>query len=133
MAARIQERRLDEGLRSLGLTRISWCVLLAVGVEELPHPSEIAAFVGIERTATSRLLRQMEEAGLIQRSTGKGDRRTTTVKLTAAGRQTLEKGTPFAESNNQIMADRLNQEEMTQLRRLLQKVREGENVPLSGL
>lgn len=133
MAARIQERRLDEGLKILGLTRISWCVLLAVGNAALEHPSEIAQFVGIDRTATSRILRQMEAAGMIARSTGKSDRRMTSVRLTRAGVEALERGTPYAQDNNDIMAQRLNPNELAQLRALLEKVRAGEDVPLSGL
>ncbi|MFT6604900.1 MAG: DNA-binding MarR family transcriptional regulator [Halocynthiibacter sp.] len=133
MASRIQERRLDEGLKLLGLTRISWCVLLAVGNEGLEHPSEIAQFVGIDRTATSRVLRQMEAAGMIARSTGKSDRRMTSVRLTRAGNDALARGTPYAEDNNHIMAQRLSTDELDQLRALLEKVREGEDVPLSGL
>ncbi len=100
VTSRIQERRLDEGLKTLGLTRITWCVLLAVGNEGLTQPSEIAAFVGIDRTATSRALRQMEAAGLIARAGGTGDRRTTHVALTALGRQRIVHGTPFAMENN---------------------------------
>ena len=63
--ARIQERRLDLGLRRIGLTRTTWCVLLAVGNEGLSQPSDIAEFIGIDRTATSRALRQMEADDLI--------------------------------------------------------------------
>ena len=47
IAARLQERRLDEQLRMLGLTRTTWCILLAVGNEGLSQPSDIAGFVGI--------------------------------------------------------------------------------------
>jgi MarR family transcriptional regulator for hemolysin len=102
LASRLQERRMDEGLRGIGLTRTTWCVLLAVGNEALTQPSEIAAFVGIDRTATSRALRQMEEAGLIDRSVGcqedgVGDKRTRTVALTDLGRQRLAEGTSLAE------------------------------------
>jgi DNA-binding MarR family transcriptional regulator len=86
IASRLQERRLDEGLRRLGLTRVSWCVLLAVGVEGLGRPSDIARFVGIDRTATSRALRQMEAAGLVTRASGAKDRRTTQVTCTPKGR-----------------------------------------------
>ena len=133
MAARIQERRLDEGLKTLGLTRQSWCVLLAVGNEGLIHPSEIAEFVGIDRTATSRMLRQMEAAKFIARTTGLGDRRMTSVKLTKIGREALAKGTPIAMSNNRVMAERLTSDEENELARLLRKVREGEDIPLSGI
>lgn len=133
MAARVQERRLDEGLRQFGLTRTSWCVLLAVGNEGLKQPSLIAEFVGIDRTATSRVLRQMEDAGLIARSSGSGDRRRTSVSLTKEGKDVLQKGVPLAINNNQIMSERLTEQEFGELARLLQKVRSGEDTPLSGI
>lgn len=131
LSARIQEKRLEDGLKTLGLTRILWCALLAVGNEKLRHPSDIAAFVGIDRTATSRALRQMEAAGLIARSTSTGDRRMTSVTLTAAGRRLLARGTPLAIGNNARMVARLSPEEETELRRLLMKIREGDETPLA--
>jgi hypothetical protein len=61
--ARTIERRVESGLRDYGLTRVGWCILLAVEEEGLKNPSEIAQFVGIDRTATSRALRQLEDDG----------------------------------------------------------------------
>ncbi len=130
LTARIQERRLEEGLRELGLTRILWCVLLAVGNEKLRNPSDIAAFVGIDRTATSRALRQMEADGLVARKTGAEDRRTTSVTLTPRGRRLLAQGTPLARQNNALMEARLTERELADLRRLLLKVREGDPTDL---
>ena len=133
LAARIQEKRLDDGLRALGLTRITWCVLLAVGNEDLRQPSDIAEFVGIDRTATSRALRQMESEGLIARQSGQQDRRTTSVSLTERGRALLALGTPLAMENNALMQARLSASEAAELRRLLQKVRQGDPVALARL
>lgn len=131
LSARIQEKRLEDGLKTLGLTRIQWCVLMAVGNEKLRHPSDIAGFVGIDRTATSRALRQMESSGMIARATGTGDRRTTSVSLTAQGRRMLARGTPLAEENNALMSSRLAPGEERELRRLLQKVRSGDDTALA--
>jgi DNA-binding MarR family transcriptional regulator len=125
-AARVQERRLEEGLRTLGLTRTTWCILLAVGNEGLVQPSEIAEFIGIDRTATSRALRSMEAEGLISRTAGNGDGRTTEVRLTALGRSRLARGTPMAEFNNAVMQARLSKSEAEDLRRLLARLTEGE-------
>ncbi len=125
LAARLQEKRLEDGLKTLGLTRTTWCILLAVGSEELTQPSDIASFIGIDRTATSRALRQMEAKGLIARGTGKADRRTTAVSLTDLGRNTLSKGTPFAEANNRSLAAKLSPDEVDVLRQLLSKLNEG--------
>jgi MarR family transcriptional regulator, transcriptional regulator for hemolysin len=125
-AARVQERRLEEGLRTLGLTRTTWCILLAVGNECLAQPSEIAEFVGIDRTAASRALRRMEADGLISRAAGNGDGRTTEVRLTDLGRARLARGTPMAEANNEIMHARLASGEAEDLKRLLACLTEGE-------
>ena len=133
LTSRIQERRLDERLRSLGLTRITWCVLLAVGNEALAMPSEIADFVGIDRTATSRALRHMETAGLIARQSGAGDRRTTQVALTALGRERLTQGTPMAVENNRVMLDRLSPGEADLVMRLLERLRGDDTRRLPGL
>lgn len=133
VAARQQERRLDEQLKTLSLTRTTWCVLLAVGNEDLTQPSEIAAFVGIDRTATSRALRQMETDGLLARSCGTEDRRTRRVALTAKGCAAITEATPFARQNAQIMADQLDPGEQAALIRLLTKLRPADDAPLNTL
>ena len=133
LAARLQERRLDDALKAFGLTRTTWCILLAVGNEDLHQPSDIAAFVGIDRTATSRALRQMETAGLLTRRTGTGDKRTTEVTLTDLGHRRIADGTPFAIQNNALMRAKLSENEHSDLLRLLAKVTEGEDTGLSNL
>ena len=127
LTSRLQERRFEDGLKALGLTRISWCVLLAVENEGLSQPSGIAEFIGIDRTAMSRALRQMEAAGLVERRRAAGtDRRHTAVGLTAAGREALWRATPLAEENAQHFLAKLPASERDQLRRLLAVLREGE-------
>lgn len=133
LTSRMQERRLEEKLKVLGLTRITWAVLLGVGNEGLTQPSEIAGFVGIDRTATSRALRQMEEAGLIARASGTGDRRTTRVDLTDLGRERLVQGTPMAVESSEVMASRLSPDEHAELERLLEKLRGGEALALKSI
>ena len=131
LAARLQERRLEAGLKRLGLTRTTWCALLAVGNEGLSQPSDIADFIGIDRTATSRALRQMEADGMIARTDGTDDRRTTNVSLTSTGQALLAQGTPYAEANNAAMAVKLGPGEEEDLHRLLSRLVEGEDAGLS--
>ena len=133
IAARQQERRLDEALKTIGLTRTTWCVLLAVGNEELSQPSDIAGFVGIDRTATSRALRQMEADGLLARSSGTEDRRTRRVDLTDKGRAAIIAATPFARANAATMAEQLDAGEQEALIRLLAKLRPADDAPLNTL
>jgi MarR family transcriptional regulator for hemolysin len=138
VAARLQERRLEVGLRDLGLTRLAWCVLLAVGNECKLHPSEIADFIGVDRTATSRVLRKMELDQIIARApdTSRGrsaDGRMTSVHLTQKGHQLLQRGTPFARNNNAVLEQNLSEREKSELRGLLAKLSAPENVALSRL
>lgn len=132
LAARVQERRLDESMKTLGLTRTTWCVLLAVGVEGHEQPSDIAEFIGIDRTATSRALRTMEESGLVTRKAGKGDRRTTQVALTQEGIRLIGQGIPFAQDNNAALQSRLSPAEHEHLHALLSKLTEGERPALKS-
>ncbi|WP_421704000.1 MarR family winged helix-turn-helix transcriptional regulator [Aliiroseovarius sp.] len=133
VTARLQERRFEAALKTLDLTRITWCVLLATGDEGLCQPSDIADFIGIDRTATSRALKQMEAAGLITRDNGTGDKRTTRVGLTDLGREKLDQATPMAVANRTRSEDSLTPDELTELRRLLAKLRQGDDTPLKRL
>lgn len=133
VTSRQQERRLEDSLKELGLTRITWCVLLAVGNEELVHPSEIAEFVGIDRTAMSRALRQMEAAGMVARTSGGDDRRMTAVQLTDKGHDLLQQGTPSAVGNNAVIEGSLSAAELAELRKILHKLRGTDDVPLNRL
>jgi DNA-binding MarR family transcriptional regulator len=133
LAARRQERRLDEKLRLIGLTRTTWCILLAVGNEGMTQPSDIAAFVGIDRTATSRALRSMESDGLLARHSGTEDRRTRQIELTEKGNRVLLKGTPFARENGRLLRALLTPDEHAELTRLLNVLIEGTPAELQSI
>jgi DNA-binding MarR family transcriptional regulator len=124
--ARLVERRVEGALREHGLTRVGWCVMLAVEEEGLKNPSEIAHFIGIDRTATSRALRQLEDEGLIGREMGREDRRTTEVSLTDEGRERLRAALPLCVENISHFNDKLTASEALELRRLLSRLAEGE-------
>lgn len=126
LTSRLQERRLDEGLRALGLTRITWCILLAVANEGRSQPSDIAEFIGIDRTACSRALRQMEAEGWIARRSGSTDRRTTHVALAPAGRERLDAATPVAMENSRHFLGKFGPGEAEEFARLMARLREGE-------
>jgi DNA-binding MarR family transcriptional regulator len=124
--ARTIERRVEGGLRDYGLTRVGWCILLALEEEGLKNPSEIAQFVGIDRTATSRALRQLEDAGLIMREMGREDRRTTTVTLTDEGQSRLIDARPVCRENMDHFNAKLSAAEALELKRLLAALGSGE-------
>jgi DNA-binding MarR family transcriptional regulator len=132
LSARTFERRLEDGLKTIGLTRMQWCVLLAVGGENHNRPSQIAEFIGIDRTATSRALRSLEAEELIERTPDRKDRRVTQVVLTEAGHEKLDQALPIAAENNGYFSDKLNPDELASLHRLLLKLRAGEHNEISN-
>ncbi|MCA8868802.1 MAG: MarR family transcriptional regulator [Rhodobacteraceae bacterium] len=133
LTSRINERRFEKRLAAIGLSRLKWCILLAVAQEGLKNPSDIADFVGIDRTATSRALRQMEASGLVTRQNGKGDRRMTVVMPTEQGLAQLTEATEQARRNARYFATKLSEREQDELRNILGKLMEGETRDVSGL
>lgn len=125
-AARLVDRRVEEGLRDFGLTRVGWCILLAVAEEGLRNPSDIARFVGIDRTATSRALRVLENEGLVSRAIGQEDRRTTEVTMTAAGYDRMFQAVPTCRETMNRFNAKLSDMERAELKRLLVKLCDGE-------
>lgn len=133
ITSRFQEHHLEDQLKTLGLTRITWCILLAVENENFENPSDIAKFVGIDRTAASRALRQMEKDGMIRRIGGNSDRRKTIVCLTTLGQILVEKATPMARNTAKNYKQKLSEEEFEILRILLGKLLVGEDTALKSL
>ncbi len=131
--SRISERRFDSTLAPLGLTRVSWCILLAVGQEGLKGPSDIADFIGIDRTATSRGLRRLESTGLITRSDGKTDKRTTEVWITDKGLDHLAQATKAAAENAAHFNEKLSWYERDMLATIIRKLMQNETRDVSGL
>lgn len=133
VVARLNERPFEEALKALGLTRTSWCVLLAVEVASLSRPSDIADFVGIDRTAISRALRQMEHERLISRVAGCGDARTTQVGMTDIGRDALDRAIPLARQNARNFEQRLSSGERAALVDILAKLKGDTPAPLNRI
>ena len=133
LTARHVEQRFERALHALGLTRTTWCVALATGGAGLRLPSEIAAYIGLDRTAISRALRQMERQGLIIRSQGEADGRTRQVRLTSAGRKCLVAANQAANQARRDTESRLSTREMETLKSLLQKLQIGDEEILTRL
>lgn len=133
LLSRINERAFEARIADLGISRIMWCILLGVGQEDIVHPSAIATYVGIDRTATSRALRAMEARGLVTRSNGAGDGRTTEVAITDMGREVLSQATAAARDNASWYTDKLTQAELDRFGQLLDKLLQDETRGVSRL
>lgn len=132
-AARLNERRFEGRLAAFGLTRLMWCVLCALEYEALGKPSDIAAFIGVDRTAISRCLKQMEARGLIARSAADSDARVRMVRATDAGRAVLQPATEAAQENAAFWNDKLTGGDRIALLRALDSLAEPDDEPLTGI
>ncbi|MCO4825344.1 MAG: winged helix DNA-binding protein [Amylibacter sp.] len=122
IAARTNNASFETALSTLNLTRQMWCVLVAVGEQNITAPSAIADYIGIIRAAASRTLKQMERDGLLKRAAGNTDKRTTTVALTPKGRDLLYHSMPLALQTRSSIDAALSNAEQTQLTHLLEKL-----------
>lgn len=131
--ARLNERGFEARLAADGLSRLEWCALCAVAYETLARPSEIAAFIGVDRAAVSRALRKLEGAGRISTRPGAGDGRSRTVSLTDEGRAVLDRATASARANAAEFAARLTAEERATLHAIAGRLMAEDRNPLKGL
>ncbi len=84
-AALIMQTAVDGALVDIGLTRLSWTVLACIRFEGIEAPSQIAKYVGLERTTASRLISRLEKDGFVTRTPSRADGRGQSVKPTALG------------------------------------------------
>jgi DNA-binding MarR family transcriptional regulator len=129
----LMHRYFDERCAPLGVTRISWTALASLGFEGVDTPSALAAHMGINRPAASRLLRQLEADGLLARKPAKDDGRSVRLGLTEAGRAKLDAVFPHADATNRHFSGKLTGAELTELYRLLDKLAAGEPPDISRL
>jgi DNA-binding MarR family transcriptional regulator len=67
-------------------------------------PSELAAHERVQRPTATRLLARLEDAGLVERARDPGDRRSSLISVSAAGRALLRRQ---RSRKNQYLARRL--------------------------
>lgn len=132
-ASRSLQTRLEAGLSPLGLTRLKWCALSGIGLEGVSTPSELSEHIGITRPATSRLLRQMMEQGLVMQKNEPRDRRSKTLHLSEAGLHLLGQGRDVVDENNAHFRGKLTTAERQALAGLLAKLVTGEDRALDKI
>jgi len=88
-AARLIQRRQDEALAPLGLTRAAVIALEAVAPRPL-NQEQLAAKVHVQSQTLGRVLARLESQGLVTRTRSETDRRQLQVELTQTGKDTLD-------------------------------------------
>jgi len=106
MAARAVTRLYDEVLRSVGLRATQLAVLVAAANESVVSITELAKFMGMDRSTLTRNLTPLEREGLI-RVGNEGWRRSRTVAITHKGRGRLREALPLWEKAQDMMRQKL--------------------------
>ncbi len=92
------QRFLEHALGPLGLTHIQFVLLLTVawfeGQGQRPSQAGLVEFTHFEKMMVSRVLRSLEERGLVARSPHPDDPRANGIALTASGRAAFEAALP---------------------------------------
>ncbi|MDA4844227.1 MarR family winged helix-turn-helix transcriptional regulator [Hoeflea poritis] len=131
--ARLMETELEEMISPLGITRLMWCILSGVGLENVNTPSALANYVGIARSAVSRALRNMEDMDLIRRCGVDGDGRGVEIRLTQKGRAVMEECRPLVEQLNDQYAGKIAKDDLDAVLRLIDALSAGETRELVRL
>ncbi len=128
-ANRVIEGALESRLKSavdLSLAEFELLFRLQVAADHPLQMSQIAAQLINSPSGTTRIADRLERAGLIERETPRENRRVVHVKLTARGRDVLERADQtFREALHEVFGSHLTESEVDSLRATLRKLLEG--------
>jgi len=96
--------------------------LLNINAEEGTPATKIGPLMGLETRSLTRLLKSMEEKGLIYREPDKTDRRSVRVFLTHAGKEKREKAKDTVLRFNEVVRQRISGQKLNVFFEVLQNI-----------
>jgi DNA-binding MarR family transcriptional regulator len=117
-AARALARRFDEAFRPYDLTNQQFSLLMSLNRPEPPPMGPVAELLAIDRTTLTAALKPLERRGLVKVLPHPQDGRSRVLRLTAKGRELLERAMPVWESEHAALDEKL-QGEAESLRKAL--------------
>ena len=96
--------------------------LLNISTEEGTPATKIAPLMVLEARSLTRLLKSMEEKGLIYRETDKADKRSVRIRLTKEGRKHKEKARDTVLRFNQAIREEIPQHKLNAFFEVVQDV-----------
>jgi DNA-binding MarR family transcriptional regulator len=106
-AARALARRFDEAFRPFGLTNQQFSLLMSLNRPAPPTMGPVAELLAIDRTTLTAALKPLERRGLVKVLPNPDDGRSRVLKLTAKGRELLERAMPVWESTHAELDEKL--------------------------
>jgi DNA-binding MarR family transcriptional regulator len=118
-AARALARRFDDALRPLGINQGQFSLLMSLNRPDAPTISRVAAFLAMDRTTLTAVLKPLERRGLVNMTVDKEDRRNRRLTLTDAGRKLLRDALPIWTETHAAVDATLAEQNAGNLRGLL--------------
>ena len=115
----------EDECRTLGLTPAQFGVLTVLHASPGLDQSSLARALGFDKVTVLRVLRGLEDRGLVKRSPAPDSRRNLAVQLTLEGEVLLNKAQKPAERAYERLMAPLSTEQQMQLVALLQQMTEG--------
>lgn len=117
---------------SAGVSSVQFGVLAVLARMPDASQQDLCDELDLDRSTIADLVSRLERNGLIERARDDADRRRNRVRLTGAGRETLDRLRPRAEEVEHVLTDALDTAERATLRRLLLKVLASDYPPGTG-
>lgn len=95
--ARLLRRAFDTRVRTIGITRPQWRVLVVLKREEGINQGELAERLEVEAITIGRMVDRLQDAGLIERRADPNDRRAWRLFLTPRSRTLIEELRPVSD------------------------------------
>jgi MarR family transcriptional regulator, organic hydroperoxide resistance regulator len=97
-------------------------VMLNLNFEVGTPATKIAPLMGMEARSLSRMLKSMEEQGLIRKEQDENDKRSVLIYLTEKGREKREISRQTVKAFNEDLIDRLSKEEVSIFFKVMAKI-----------
>ena len=105
-----------------GITQSISYLLININEKEGTTVSQAATLLGLKSTSLSRMLRQVEEMGLIYRESNAGDKRSVKIYLTETGKQKRHQARVLVRQFNNYLDDHISENDREALIRILNKI-----------
>jgi len=111
-----------EEMRPLGASLQIWRVLAALREQDGRRMGDLSRTTSIEVSTLTRLVDNMEKAGLVERRRDAGDARAVALHVTAAGRRLTRRILPIAERYETVALKGFTPAEQEVLKRALRRL-----------
>jgi DNA-binding MarR family transcriptional regulator len=117
-----------QAIAKYGVTAPQWAVLSALYDGKASTPAELSQYIGIDRSAVTRLCDRLVAKGLLIRKPDSSDRRSIKIELTQKGREVTPKLAKISKEGNEKFLVGLSESEIRQFKSIISKLLEAAEV-----